>query len=195
MVRNQAGNAPPRTSPSTNVTRPNEIFILKRWGRSSGVLLMVRNGALTTSRNAIPTPATKALISRGRGWRKRIWPAPARPMSALDPMSTAFPLKRSTHTPAGVCVDRFSGKAVLIGSSALIGLAGAGQILFRQPLPLLISAFVAGVGIAFLLVVNAPFLTINSTPEERPHLFSMNISLGLVTLVLGEVLGVALPAC
>jgi MFS family permease len=72
--------------------------------------------------------------------------------------------------------------------------AGVGQILFRQPLPLLISAFVAGVGIAFLLVVNAPFLTINSTPEERPHLFSMNISLGLVTLVLGEVLGGALPA-
>lgn len=96
--------------------------------------------------------------------------------------------------PAGVCVDRFSGKVVLIGSSALIGVAGAGQILFRQPLPLLISAFVAGVGIAFLLVVNAPFLTINSTPEERPHLFSMNISLGLVTLVLGEVLGGALPA-
>jgi MFS family permease len=95
--------------------------------------------------------------------------------------------------PAGVCVDRFSGKVVLIGSSALIGVAGVGQILFRQPLPLLISAFVAGVGIAFLLVVNAPFLTINSTPEERPHLFSMNISLGLVTLVLGEVLGGALP--
>ena len=95
--------------------------------------------------------------------------------------------------PAGVCVDRFSGKVVLIGSSALIGLAGAGQILFRQPLPLFISAFVAGVGIAFLLVVNAPFLTVNSTPEERPHLFSMNISLGLVTLVLGEVLGGALP--
>src|SRR4029077_5184543 len=47
--------------------------------------------------------------------------------------------------------------------------------------------------IAFLLVVNAPFLTITSTPEERPHLFSMNISLGLVTLVLGEVLGGALP--
>jgi len=95
--------------------------------------------------------------------------------------------------PAGVCVDRFSGKVMLIGSSALIGVAGVGQILFRQPLPLLISAFVAGVGIAFLLVVNAPFLTINSTPEERPHLFSMNISLGLVTLVLGEVLGGALP--
>ncbi len=98
-----------------------------------------------------------------------------------------------TIFPAGICVDRFSSKAILIGSSALIGLAGAGQILFRQPIPLLISAFVAGIGLAFLLVVTAPFLTANSTPEERSHLFSMNISLGLVTLVLGEILGGALP--
>ncbi len=98
-----------------------------------------------------------------------------------------------TIFPAGLCVDRFSGKAILIWSSMLIGLAGAGQILFRQPLPLLISAFAVGVGVAFLLVVTAPFLTANSSPEERPHLFSMNLSLGLVTLVLGEVLGGALP--
>jgi MFS family permease len=98
-----------------------------------------------------------------------------------------------TIFPAGICVDRFSSKAILIGSSALIGVAGAGQILFRQPLPLLISAFVVGVGLAFLLVVTAPFLTANSTPEERSHLFSMNISLSLVSLVLGEVIGGALP--
>ncbi len=96
--------------------------------------------------------------------------------------------------PAGACIDRFSGKYILIYSTALIGIAGAGQILFRQPLPLLISAFLAGIGLAFLLVITAPFLTANSTPEERPHLFSMNISLGLITLVVGEVFGGALPA-
>ena len=96
--------------------------------------------------------------------------------------------------PAGACIDRFSGKYILIYSTALIGVAGAGQILFRQPLPLLISAFLAGIGLAFLLVITAPFLTANSTPEERPHLFSMNISLGLITLVIGEVFGGALPA-
>ena len=75
----------------------------------------------------------------------------------------------------------------------LIGIAGAGQILFRQPLPLLISSFIVGVGLAFLLVITAPFLTLNSTPEERTHLFSMNISLSLITLVLGEVIGGVLP--
>ena len=95
--------------------------------------------------------------------------------------------------PAGACIDRFSGKIILIFSSTLIGIAGAGQILFRQPLPLLISSFIVGVGLAFLLVITAPFLTLNSTPEERPHLFSMNISLSLITLVLGEVIGGVLP--
>ncbi len=95
--------------------------------------------------------------------------------------------------PAGICVDRFSGKAILIWSSLLIGLAGTGQILFRQPLPLLLSGFVAGVGLAFIIVINAPFLTLNSTPDERPHLFSMNIALSLITLVIGEILGGALP--
>jgi len=95
--------------------------------------------------------------------------------------------------PAGICVDRFSGKAILIWSNLLIGLAGIGQILFRQPVPLLVSGFLEGAAFAFTLVINAPFLTLNSSPEERPHLFSMNISLGLITLVLGEVLGGVLP--
>ena len=95
--------------------------------------------------------------------------------------------------PAGICVDRFSGKSILIWSSVLIGIAGIGQILFRQPLSLLISGFIAGVGAAFQLVVNAPFLTLNSTPDERPHLFSVNIVLGLATIVVGKILGGALP--
>ncbi len=95
--------------------------------------------------------------------------------------------------PAGICVDRFGGKIVLIVMTLLIGAIGAGQILFRQPLPLLITGFVAGVITAFFLVVNAPYLTTNSTPEERPQLFSLNIVVQLGTTVLGEVLGGALP--
>ncbi len=95
--------------------------------------------------------------------------------------------------PAGVCVDRFGGKLVMIWSSIILGLIGLGQILFRQPVPLLVTAFVAGVAGAALLVVNAPFLTANSTPDERTHLFSLNITLSLITTVLGKVLGGALP--
>jgi MFS family permease len=95
--------------------------------------------------------------------------------------------------PAGVCIDRFSGKAILIGANLLIGVAGIGQILFRQPVPLLLSGFIAGVGFAFILVVNAPFLTTNSTSDERPHLFSLNLVLGLITAVVGNIVGGLLP--
>lgn len=95
--------------------------------------------------------------------------------------------------PAGVCVDRFGGKAILIWSSVAIGICGAGQMLFRQPEPLLVSSFLVGVASAFVYVVNAPFLTTNSTPAERAHLFSLNIVLTLATTVLGELLGGVLP--
>src|SRR6266446_9561223 len=95
--------------------------------------------------------------------------------------------------PAGWCVDRFGGKAILIWSSLLIAVAGMGLLLLRQPVPLLVSSFVTGIGGAFVLVVNAPFLTVNSTPAERSHLFSLNIVLSLVTTVLGKVIGGVLP--
>ncbi|WP_151756368.1 MFS transporter [Dictyobacter vulcani] len=95
--------------------------------------------------------------------------------------------------PAGLCVDRFGSKAVLIWGSVLVGIAGAGQIVIRTPFFLLASAFIAGLGGACVIVVNAPFLARNSTDEERPHLFSLNIVLLLVTTVVGEALGGILP--
>lgn len=95
--------------------------------------------------------------------------------------------------PAGFIIDRYRAKTILIASYLLIALAGIGQILFRQPGPLLASSFLVGAAIAFTLVINAPFLTRNSTPGERSYLFSVNISLGLITLVIGEVVGGVLP--
>ncbi len=95
--------------------------------------------------------------------------------------------------PAGLVIDRWSGKWVLILSNVAIGLGGIGTVLVRQPAPLLACAFVTGVAAAFTLVINAPFLTRNSVPAERPHLFSLNIFLALITTVLGEVFGGTLP--
>jgi MFS family permease len=95
--------------------------------------------------------------------------------------------------PAGVCIDHFSGKAILIWSTILIAIASVGQMLFRNPIPLCISVFIVGIGIAFQFVLNAPFLTANSTAAERTHLFSLNIVISLITIVLGELLGGALP--
>lgn len=99
-----------------------------------------------------------------------------------------------TIFPAGLCVDRFNGKTILIWSTVLIGIAGVGQMLFRNPALLCASVFLVGVGIAFQFALNAPFLTTNSTPAERAHLFSLNIVISLGTTVLGELLGGALPS-
>ncbi|HTI14431.1 MAG TPA: MFS transporter [Dictyobacter sp.] len=95
--------------------------------------------------------------------------------------------------PAGFCIDRLGGKAILIWASVLIGIAGAGQMLFRSSVPLLVSCFIVGIGGAFILVVNAPYLALNSTEQERPHVFSLNIVVTLVTTVIGEMFGGVLP--
>ncbi len=95
--------------------------------------------------------------------------------------------------PAGIWIDRFGGKVILIWSSVLIAIVGMGQILLPTPVPLLVTTFIAGIGGAFVLVVNAPFLTMHSMPIERSQLFSLNLVVTLVTTVLGEILGGALP--
>jgi MFS family permease len=95
--------------------------------------------------------------------------------------------------PAGVCVDLWGGKVILIWSSMLIAIAGVGQILLPMPVPLLVTTFIVGIGSAFILVVNVPFLTMHSLPTERSELFSLNIGVTLVTTVLGEILGGVLP--
>jgi MFS family permease len=95
--------------------------------------------------------------------------------------------------PAGLCVDRLSGRSILIWASVVIGIVGVGQFLFRQPVPLLVSDFLAGAAGAFLLVLTAPFLTRYSTPGERSLLFSFNIVVTLATTVLGELVGGFLP--
>src|SRR5256714_10063359 len=73
--------------------------------------------------------------------------------------------------PAGLCVDRFSGKTLLIWSNLLIGLAGLGPILFPQAIPLPLTGFLARGCPAFSLVIHAPLLTVHSSPPGRSPTF------------------------
>src|SRR5262249_53097504 len=98
-----------------------------------------------------------------------------------------------TLVPAGISVDRFGGKPLFFCAGVLIVAGAVIHLLLRTPGWLLVAAFIGGMGGAIVLVLYSPFLTRNSSPAERPHLFSLTIVVNLVSVVLGEVLGGALP--
>lgn len=95
--------------------------------------------------------------------------------------------------PAGLCIDRFNSRPILIWSCVLILLTTTGKLLLLNPTWMCICAFFMGIGLAFVGVLHSPFLTRNSTPDERIRLFGVSSVLSLATIVLGEALGGALP--
>jgi MFS family permease len=98
-----------------------------------------------------------------------------------------------TLVPAGISVDRFGGKPLFFCAGVLIVAGAVIHLILLTPVCFLIAAFIGGMGGAIVLVLYSPFLARNSSPAERPHLFSLTIVVGLVSIVLGEVLGGALP--
>ncbi|MGI6358277.1 MAG: MFS transporter [Bacillota bacterium] len=97
--------------------------------------------------------------------------------------------------PAGMFSDRFGRRRSLFYAIILSGLAAFGQISFTQTLPLLFFFnFMRGSANTFRTISQAPFLTENSDPEERVHLFSANQALSTMASVVGTAIGGALPA-
>jgi MFS family permease len=95
--------------------------------------------------------------------------------------------------PAGIFVDWVGGKQALLWGSFGAGIAGAAQLIVRQPAALLASSAVVGAVAAIFLVVTNPFLANNSREDERAYLFSLNTALTLAAGVVGAVLGGFLP--
>ncbi|NLY54070.1 MAG: MFS transporter [Firmicutes bacterium] len=97
--------------------------------------------------------------------------------------------------PAGWFSDNFGRKRSLYYAIIISGLAAFGQISFTNILPLLVFFnFLRGAANTFKTISQAPFLTENSDPEERVHLFSANQALSTMASVLGSSMGGALPA-
>ncbi|MGI6344177.1 MAG: MFS transporter [Bacillota bacterium] len=100
-----------------------------------------------------------------------------------------------TALPGGMFSDRFGRRRSIFFAILLSGMAAFGQITFTQALPLLfVFNFLRGTGTMLKMISQSPFLTENSTPEERVHLFSASQAVSTIAMVLGSSLGGALPA-
>jgi MFS family permease len=95
--------------------------------------------------------------------------------------------------PAGIFYDRKGSKSTF--SLAVIGMTVS--IVFRAfstTLPMvLLWAFVNGVFNAFYFVAIFPFLTKQSSQNERPHLFGANMAVWTTFTMLGSIIGGFLP--
>ncbi|MCR4429004.1 MAG: MFS transporter [Caldiserica bacterium] len=95
--------------------------------------------------------------------------------------------------PLAFILENVPRKLPFIGSALVINLAFLG-ICFSQNFTLLaVLAFLAGSASSILNVLVLPFLTENSLPEERVHLFSLFSAQGWASSMLGSLVGGFLP--
>lgn len=93
-----------------------------------------------------------------------------------------------TLLPAGILNDRIGAKRlVTTGVVAVIGVFAA-RALLDGGSALLASAFLGGMSLAIVSVTVLPFMTDHSTPEQRVHLFSLNLALVMGASVVGNVI-------
>jgi MFS family permease len=91
--------------------------------------------------------------------------------------------------PAGIMNDRFGPKRIIsIGLCLVIPALIARSLLTGEHM-LIVSAFIAGMSLAVVSATLMPFMANNSKPEQRIHLFSLNMALMMVANVIGIALG------
>lgn len=96
--------------------------------------------------------------------------------------------------PAGIVIKRVSIKRVLIISIPIALFSYFIQISTSNYLIILAGGLLSGFASVFTQITAAPFFMRNSTPKERPYLFSVNSAFSLVAGVLGSILGGFLPS-
>ncbi|MEO7002983.1 MAG: MFS transporter [Ktedonobacterales bacterium] len=95
--------------------------------------------------------------------------------------------------PANMLVKRYGWRAMLLLSDLIGGVAIAIQLLIPTPVVTLITMLGVGASVAIFLVLNTPFLTANSAPQDRTALFALTNALGFLGAVTGTLLGGFLP--
>ena len=95
--------------------------------------------------------------------------------------------------PAGLIGDKIGRRKTFVIATAL-NIVARGALLFTlDPTNLLVLSAVAGIGEGFHAVAGEPFMMENSEPKERPHLFSLNSSFGMLSMFVGSLSGGFLP--
>jgi len=91
--------------------------------------------------------------------------------------------------PVGIISDNKGRRLVMLFGSAFVGGSLVATSFVQANYLLLILSFGFGLGQAVFMVVQAPFLSENTSPKERMHLFSASWSLMMFSSMLGNVLG------
>jgi predicted MFS family arabinose efflux permease len=95
--------------------------------------------------------------------------------------------------PASALLRRFPIKPILLAATPIAVISYGIQVTSVHYHIILAGGFSAGVAAVFSRVAAAPFFMRNSTPKERPYLFSMQFALMLFAGVIGNLLGGFLP--
>ena len=93
-----------------------------------------------------------------------------------------------TALPLSLTMDRRPLKGYLVAGALAVGAGIAGTALWSSEVPILISGFVAGSGMALLSVGSVPFYMRHSTPAERPYLFGAGTALSPASTLAGAAL-------
>lgn len=91
--------------------------------------------------------------------------------------------------PAGYLSDRVGRRRIIIYSSIIIGLVQFCRVFLIHEASMLTFAFLSGVFSSFISVSITPYLSENSEPEQRIHLFSLSAALNTMAIMFGNVIG------
>jgi len=95
--------------------------------------------------------------------------------------------------PAGTLADRWGRRRTLMLGALLEGSGHVLRALFTHGGLVLGAGLVVGLGQSLFQIAAVPFLTDQSTPRERTHLFSTFFASALIAGVVGNALGGSLP--
>lgn len=95
--------------------------------------------------------------------------------------------------PASIAIRRFPIKRILLIATPIATISYLVQVSTANYHLIITGGLFAGLTAVFSRVAAAPFFMRNSTPTERPYLFSMQFALALVAGIVGSLLAGYLP--